>query len=83
MIRLTNGDEFAVARLLEDEYGAFIGASVRPGPQNGSFEWLKIEVCCVDVIQCVDDLIDKEPYSSPVEALPRAYTHATFSGRTL
>ena len=55
VIQPTTGDAFAVSRLLEDKYDAFIGGSVRPGPQEDSFEWLKIEVCCIDLVQCADD----------------------------
>ena len=45
VIEPLNGDAFAVSRLLDDTYNAFIGGSVRQELTNWSFEWLKIEVC--------------------------------------
>lgn len=56
VIETVNGDVFAVSRLFDDRYEAFIGGAVRPGPQDRSFEFLKIEVCCVDLILCADYL---------------------------
>ena len=55
VIQPTTEDAFAVFRLLEDKYDAFIEGFVRSDPQEAFFEWLKIEICCIDLIQCADD----------------------------
>ena len=46
VIEPLSGDAFAVSRLLDDRYSAFIGGSVMPELTDRSFEWLKIRVCC-------------------------------------
>ena len=51
VIEPLSGDAFAVSRLLDDTYGAFIGGSVMPELTDRSFEWLKIKVCCADLLQ--------------------------------
>ncbi|KAL9124029.1 MAG: hypothetical protein Q9217_006597 [Psora testacea] len=42
--RPATGEVFALSRLFDDRYEAFIGGSVRPSLQNHSFEWLEIEL---------------------------------------
>ena len=51
VIEPLSGDAFAVSRLLDDTYNAFIGGSVRPELTNRSFEWLKLKVCYVDLLR--------------------------------
>ena len=46
-----SGDAYAVSRLLDDRYSAFIGGSVRPELTDRSFEWLNIKVCYTDLLQ--------------------------------
>ena len=54
VIEPLSGDVFAVSRLLDDTYSAFIGGSVRselPEFTDRSFEWLKIKVCCASLLR--------------------------------
>ncbi len=54
VIEPLSGDAFAVSRLLDDTYSAFIGGSVRPElPEltDRSFEWLKIKVCRANLLR--------------------------------
>ena len=46
-----SGDAYAVSRLLDDTYSAFIGGSVRPELTDRSFEWLSVEVCHADPLR--------------------------------
>ena len=50
VIEPLSGDAFAVSKLLDDTYNAFIGGSVRPELTDGSFEWLKIKVRHADLL---------------------------------
>ena len=45
VIEPLNGDAFAISRLFDDTYNAFIGGSIRQELTDRSFEWLNIEVC--------------------------------------
>ena len=51
VIDFLSGDAYAVSRLLDDRYSAFIGGSVSPQLTDRSFEWLNIQVCYINLLR--------------------------------